>query len=75
MGRFRTSLSLDRDAVPLGDAALLRFKVEGTGNLKWIDRPPAVEVRGARVYPPQVKNDLNEILRVLGEGAHGSWDA
>lgn len=25
--------------------------------------------------PVQVKNDLNEILRVLGEGAHGSWDA
>jgi hypothetical protein len=72
VGLFRTSLSLDRDAVPLGDAALLRFKVEGTGNLKWIDRPPAVEVRGARVYPPQVKNDL----KVTPGGIEGSrtWE-
>jgi hypothetical protein len=72
VGRFRTSATLDRDTVPLGDAALLRFKVEGTGNLKWIDRPPAVKVDGARVYPPQVKNDL----KVTPAGIEGSrtWE-
>ena len=72
VGRFRTSATLDRDTVPLGDAALLRFKVEGTGNLKWIDRPPTVKVDGARVYPPQVKNDL----QVTPGGIQGSrtWE-
>jgi BatD DUF11 like domain len=72
VGRFRTSATLDRDTVPLGDAALLRFKVEGTGNLKWIDRAPAVTVDGARVYPPQVKNDL----QVTPGGIRGSrtWE-
>jgi hypothetical protein len=72
VGQFHTSATLDRDTVPLGDAALLRFKVEGTGNLKWIDRPPAVQVEGARVYPPQVKNDL----KVTPGGIEGSrtWE-
>lgn len=72
VGRFRTSATLDRDSVPLGDAALLRFKVEGTGNLKWIDHPPTVKVDGARVYPPQVKNDL----KVTPAGIEGSrtWE-
>jgi hypothetical protein len=32
--------------------------VEGSGNLKWIDRGPEVGVPGAKVYPPQVKSDL-----------------
>ena len=58
VGRFRVSAALDRDSVPLGEAATLRFRVEGTGNLKWIDRGPAVELTGAKVYPPQTKSDL-----------------
>jgi len=41
VGQFQARTTLDRDTVPLGDAALLRLRVEGTGNLKWIDRPPA----------------------------------
>jgi BatD DUF11 like domain len=58
VGRFRVTASLDREAVPLGEAATLRFRVEGTGNLKWIDRGPKVEMAGAKVYPPQTKSDL-----------------
>jgi BatD DUF11 like domain len=58
VGRFRTSARLDRDSLALGEAATLRFSVEGTGNLKWVDRPPEVRVEGARVYPPQTKSDL-----------------
>ena len=46
VGRFDASATLDRDTLPLGDAAILRLRVEGSGNLKWIDRPPAVAVRG-----------------------------
>ncbi len=58
VGRFRVAASLDKPALALGEAATLRFKVEGTGNLKWIDKAPEVVVPGAKVYPPQVKSDL-----------------
>ena len=58
VGQFRVNTRLDRDAVALGEAATLRFTVEGSGNLKWVDRVPDVRVEGARVYPPQTKSDL-----------------
>ncbi|HSD26814.1 MAG TPA: BatD family protein [Vicinamibacteria bacterium] len=72
VGRFRTSASLDRDRVPLGEAAMLRFRVEGTGNLKWIDRAPEIVAKGARVFPPQAKSDL----RTTADGITGSrtWE-
>jgi len=72
VGRYSASASLDRDTVPFGEAATLRFRVEGTGNLKWIDRAPEVQVRGAKVYPPQAKSDL----RATPEGTSGSrtWE-
>jgi hypothetical protein len=58
VGRFKASASLDRDVAPLGEAVTLRFRVEGTGNLKWVDRGPEVALAGARVFPPQAKSDL-----------------
>jgi hypothetical protein len=58
VGRFKVTATVDRPALALGEAATLRFKVEGTGNLKWIDKAPEVVVPGAKVYPPQVKSDL-----------------
>ena len=58
VGRFKTSSAVDRPNLALGEAATLRFKVEGSGNLKWIDRAPDVSVTGAKVYPPQTKSDL-----------------
>ncbi len=72
VGRFRASSSLDRDAVPLGEAATLRFRVEGTGNLKWIDRGPELVLPGAKVFPPQSKSDL----RTTPSGITGSrtWE-
>jgi hypothetical protein len=72
VGRFDASATLDRDTLPLGDAAILRLRVEGSGNLKWIDRPPAVAVPGAKVYPPQVESDL----KVTPQGIRGSrtWE-
>ncbi len=72
VGRFRASASLDRDVVPLGEAVTLRFRVEGTGNLKWIERGPEVVAKGARVFPPQAKSDL----RTTAEGISGSrtWE-
>ncbi len=72
VGRFRAAASLDRDNVPLGEAVTLRFRVEGTGNLKWIDRGPEIAVPGAKVFPPQVKSDL----RATPDGITGSrtWE-
>jgi hypothetical protein len=58
VGRFRAGAAVDRPTLALGEAATLRFKVEGSGNLKWVDRGPEVSVPGAKVYPPQVKSDL-----------------
>lgn len=72
VGRFTTSAAVDRDAVPLGEAVTLRFRVAGTGNLKWVDRAPPVTLQGARVYPPQSKSEL----RTGAEGITGSrtWE-
>ena len=72
VGRFRATASLDREAVPLGEAVTLRFRVEGTGNLKWIDRGPEVALAGAKVFPPQSKSDL----RTTPDGIAGSrtWE-
>jgi hypothetical protein len=72
VGRFRATASLDREAVPLGEAATLRFRVEGTGNLKWIDRGPEVALAGAKVFPPQAKSEL----RTTPSGITGSrtWE-
>jgi hypothetical protein len=58
VGRFKASAAVDHQALALGEAATLRFKVEGSGNLKWIDRAPEVRVPGAKVFPPQTKSDL-----------------
>ena len=58
--------------VALGEAATLRFKVEGSGNLKWIDRAPEVKVPGAKVYPPQAKSDLQAGAR--GDRGLATWE-
>jgi hypothetical protein len=58
VGRFRATATLDKSSVALGEAATLRFRVDGSGNLKWIDKGPAVVVPGAKVYPPSTSSDL-----------------
>lgn len=58
VGKFRATATLDKTSVALGEAATLRFRVDGTGNLKWIDKGPPLVVPGARVYPPSVSSDL-----------------
>jgi hypothetical protein len=72
VGRFTASAALDREVVPLGEAATLRFRVQGTGNLKWIDKGPELAASGAKVYPPQTKSEL----RTTPEGVTGSrtWE-
>ena len=58
VGSFRVGATLDRSQLAMGEAATLRFKVSGRGNLKWVESAPPLQVPGAKVYPPQVKNDL-----------------
>jgi len=72
VGEYQVSATLDRDSLPLGAAATLRFTVKGTGNLKWVDRGPELTIPGAKVYPPQTKSDL----KVGPEGIKGSksWE-
>jgi hypothetical protein len=59
VGEFEVASSLDRETVPLGEAATLRFTVKGSGNLKWVDQAPELSLPGARVYPPQTRSDLD----------------
>lgn len=72
VGRLRASASLDRAVVKVGEAAALRFRIEGTGNLRWIDLAPEITIPGVRVYPPQVKTDV----KVSPSGLTGSrtWE-
>jgi hypothetical protein len=72
VGDFQVTATLDRPAVGLGEAATLRFTVAGSGNLKWVERGPELDLTGARVYPPQVKSDLKVSL----SGIQGSktWE-
>ena len=72
VGRFRATAALDRSSLAFGEAATLRFRVEGSGNLKWIDRAPGLTVPGARVYPPQIKSDLQ--TRPTGIMGSRTWE-
>lgn len=72
VGKFSVGVSVDRSTLAAGEAATVRFRVEGSGNLKWVERGPRLEVRGAKVYPPQVANDL--AVSPAGIRGSKSWD-
>jgi hypothetical protein len=72
VGRFTATTSMDRPSVAFGEAATLRFKVEGSGNLKWIEHAPDVTVPGAKVYPPQAKTNLQ--TRSTGIVGSRTWE-
>ncbi len=56
VGRFDVTASLDRSAVPVGEAVTLRLKVSGQGNLRTAGEAPPLSLAGVRVYPPQAKS-------------------
>jgi hypothetical protein len=58
VGSFRLTLTSDRQTLAIGDAASVRVRVEGEGNLKWVERGPELHVAGAKVYPPQGKSEI-----------------
>ncbi len=72
VGRFEVSGALDHDSVALGEAATYRFTVKGQGNFAWMDDGPELAVTGAKVYPPQVKSQVE----TTPEGLRGSktWE-
>jgi len=72
VGQFRASAAVDRETVELGEAVTYRFRVEGRGNLKWVDKAPPLAATGAKVYPPQVK----DAFKVTLDGLEGSrtWE-
>jgi len=72
VGKFRATASIDKSSVPFGEAATLRFQVEGSGNLKWVDKGPAVSIPGAKVYPPQIKSDLK--VTTAGISGTKTWE-
>jgi hypothetical protein len=72
VGKFRATATLDKPSVALGEAATLRFRVEGSGNLKWIDKGPSVVVPGAKVYPPSTSSDLKPGPN--GIGGSKTWE-
>ena len=71
VGRYSASASLDRDTVPFGEAATLRFRVEGTA--PEVDRPGA---RGAGARGQGLSAETKSDLRATPEGTSGSrtWE-
>jgi hypothetical protein len=72
VGRFQAKATLDRAAVALGEAAVLRFTLSGRGNLRWVERGPALELSHCKVFPPELK----DAIHVDGTGMSGSrtWE-
>ena len=72
VGRFKTTVTADPTSLRLGEAATVRFRVEGVGNLKWVERGPDLVVPGARVFAPQVKSDLT--AKAEGLAGTKTWE-
>jgi hypothetical protein len=72
VGQFKASASLDRTSITLGEAVTLRFTLTGRGNLRWIERGPALDVPRVKLFPPQVK----DAIKVDASGMSGSrtWE-
>jgi BatD DUF11 like domain len=72
VGRFKATATAEPSSLRLGEASTVRFRVEGVGNLKWVDRGPELLVEGARVFAPQVKSDLT--ARADGLAGTKTWE-
>jgi hypothetical protein len=72
VGRFEAKASAEPRSLRLGEASTVRFRVEGTGNLKWVEKGPELVVPGAKVFPPQVKSNLQ--ARIDGFAGTKTWE-
>lgn len=71
VGQFQASTTIDKASVALGDAATVTFSIEGSGNLKWVERAPTLDVPGAKVYPPEAKSDIK--VTPAGTSGRRTW--
>ena len=72
VGRFVIRATVDKASVAIGEALILRFEVEGNGNLKWIERGPEVKVPGTKVYSPRMTSNL--LMTPSGIAGSRAWD-
>jgi hypothetical protein len=72
VGSFKVETTAEPRSLRLGEAATVRFRVEGTGNLKWVEKGPDLVVPGAKVFAPQVKSSLQP--RPDGFGGSKTWE-
>jgi hypothetical protein len=72
VGRFDLTAKIDRTRLAAGDAATLRVRLTGTGNLRTASEAPRLEVAGAKVYPPSTKTDSSHLGRTQ-TSAEWSW--
>lgn len=58
VGKFNITASLDKNTLKANDALTLKFSVNGTGNLKLIDKPNFVFPKDFDVYDPRIIDDI-----------------
>lgn len=57
VGRFDLTARLDKTSLAVGDAATLRVRLSGSGNLRTVSEPPKVTAGNARLYPPTTRTE------------------
>ena len=57
VGRFDLTARLDKTRLAVGEAATLRIRLSGSGNLRTVSEPPEVSVGNARLYPPTSRTE------------------
>lgn len=72
VGQFRTAASLDHEVIDLGEAVTYRFRVEGRGNLKWVEKGPELPLQDVKIYPPQTVEDFS--ISPAGLSGSKTWE-
>jgi hypothetical protein len=72
VGQFKVGASAEPMTLRLGDAVTVRFRLEGVGNLKWVDKGPELTLPGAKVFAPQVKSEVT--AREDGLAGSRTWE-
>ncbi len=57
VGRFDLTARLDKTSLAVGEAATLRVRLSGSGNLRTVAEPPKVTAGNARLYPPSTRTE------------------
>jgi hypothetical protein len=57
VGRFDLTARLDKSSLAVGEAATLKVRLSGSGNLRTVSEPPKVTAGNARLYPPTTRTE------------------